>query len=118
MQGHLLVIIDGRFLFEGHVPPEKIISFLENDAPGYGKLVAFQDSMGEDWESYSVMNSRGEVRQCAKQDPIASCENGGTVLENPSGLLPPDFDSSRLFLPAMIIIVPIGLILVFGRKVK
>jgi hypothetical protein len=115
MRGHMVVSVGGSYLFEGHVPPEKVVSFLQNEAAKTGRILVFQDSMGDTWETFAVRDANGAIAQFGRAEPIPAFVQAGS---SPVGFgpVPLNADFSKLVLPALIIIVPFGLVLVFGRK--
>ncbi|MEW6035175.1 MAG: hypothetical protein AB1529_01050 [Candidatus Micrarchaeota archaeon] len=72
MQGHLLVLVDDKYLFEGHVPPELIEGYLK--APG-GQVVVTQDSMDKPTGYKMLMD--GKEHACPIDQPIADCAAAG-----------------------------------------
>ena len=84
MQGHMLVLIDDKYLFEGHVPPNLIENYLKNSK---GQVVVTQDIMGAAPNYLMLMN--GKVETCPIDQPIEQCEGHGAsadgfaILQNP-----------------------------------
>ncbi|HIH18851.1 TPA: hypothetical protein HA225_02640 [Candidatus Micrarchaeota archaeon] len=84
MQGHMLVLIDDKYLFEGHVPANLIESYLKNPK---GQVVVTQDSM--DKPTTYEMLMKGKVETCPIDQPIEKCEghdtgvNASAILQNP-----------------------------------
>lgn len=76
MQGHLLTIIDGKYLFEGHFPPELMKKFLTEDAQDYDSLVVTQDSMGQASSYFHLKD--GKVLECPINQPISECDHNGS----------------------------------------
>lgn len=90
MQGHMLVLIDNKYLFEGHVPAGLIESYLKNPKD---QVVVTQDSMDKPTSYFMLMN--GRVETCPIDQPIGECDGHGTdadgfaILQNP--LIPMGF---------------------------
>lgn len=84
MQGHMLVLIDDNYLFEGHVPANLIESYLKNPK---GQVVVTQDIMGAAPNYMMLMN--GKVETCPIDEPIEKCDSHGAdtdgfaILQNP-----------------------------------
>ncbi|MEM4254758.1 MAG: hypothetical protein QXR53_00315 [Candidatus Norongarragalinales archaeon] len=73
MQGHLLTIVDGKYLFEGHFPLDVMDKFLREEAQDYSSLVVTQDSM-EKVSSYFHLKD-GNVLECPIAQPISECSH-------------------------------------------
>lgn len=111
MQGHMVVDVDDKYLFEGHVPVQLIVNFLKNDASRYEKMVVAQDSMGEA-SIFFVLNKNNEVAECSVQKSIAECfESAKTASPQPSGL-----EWWQMAFVALIVIVPLSLLYAAGRS--
>jgi hypothetical protein len=82
MQGHMLVLIDDKYLFEGHVPAGLIESYLENPK---GQVVVTQDSMDKPTSYFMLMN--GRVETCPIDQPIGECDGHGINLGGDSAIL-------------------------------
>ncbi len=84
MQGHMLVLLEDKYLFEGHVPVGLIESYLKNPKE---QVVVTQDSMDKAQSYLMLMN--GKVETCPIDQPIAKCEGHGAsvdgfaILQNP-----------------------------------
>jgi len=76
MRGHLLTAIDGRYLFEGHVPVRLMSEFMRDEAQSREGVVITQDSMDANARSYYLLSREGEVLECPIDKPIAECEDG------------------------------------------
>lgn len=111
MQGHMIVLIDNKYLFEGHVPAELIRSFLQNDAKNYEKIVVTQDSMTQA-SSYKLLLANRQIKECEINTPLVACENN--AVSNPSGDVA--FDYGKLVVPALIVLVPLALIAFLMKK--
>lgn len=73
MQGHMLVLIDDRYLFEGHVPAQLIESYLKNsDKP----VVVTQDKMSGATDYQMLMN--GKIETCDINELIQECDGHGS----------------------------------------
>lgn len=87
MQGHMLVLIDDKYLFEGHVPPQLIESYMKNPK---GTVVVTQDKMSGATDYQMLMN--GKIETCDINEPIQECDGHGTAQAAPhpleSNLLP------------------------------
>lgn len=73
MQGHLLVLVDDQYLFEGHVPVALMRDYLK--APS-GPVVVTQDSMGEASSYYMLMD--GQPHPCPIGQPLSECRAQGS----------------------------------------
>lgn len=100
MQGHMAVLLDGKYLFEGHVPTGLIESYLKNPK---GSVVVTQDDM-ENPESY-LMLMNGKIETCSIDEPIQDCDGHGKE----SG---PGWS-----LPLQNGLLPLGLLLVAGGAI-
>jgi hypothetical protein len=118
MQGHLLVAIDGRYLFEGHVPIRLITDFLKDSASKFQSVVVTQDAMSSDVENFGDIRSYlllkdGRVAECTASTSVEACYNGeGRISANPradSGML-------QLFFVALIVLVPVTLVALYKLK--
>ncbi len=87
MQGHLVVAVDGRYLFEGHVPGPVIKEFLQKSAPRYSSMVVLQDSMEGTPTAYRIMNDRGEIKECRITETVAGCDSRALALPAGAPLL-------------------------------
>ena len=102
MQGHLVVAVDGKYLFEGHVPTQLVTQFLSQRAKDYPDgIVVTQDSMS-DAPTYLMMVD-GQIREFAIGQPIGSADGAAS----PSG------GYGSYALPALIVLIPLAL-LFFG----
>lgn len=114
MQGHMLTIIDGKYLLEGHIPVDKVSSFLKN--PPAGRLVVYLDSMTGEALPYSVLTEDGQVKQCAADQEIQACASSSS--SEGSGSIPSAASGGIIFPPwfaaALVVLVPLGLIIKFG----
>lgn len=72
MQGHMLVLIDGKYLFEGHVPAQLIESYLKNPK---GQVVVTQDKMSGATEYQMLMD--GKIETCDISEQIQECDGHG-----------------------------------------
>ena len=108
MQGHMLTLIDGKYLFEGHVPLSFLENFLKNDRQNFDKIVVTQDSMDENAPSYLLLDSQGKVRQCSVTQSAGECEEQGGSESGSAGgsLLKFKVDSNLL------VLVLLGIVLV------
>lgn len=85
MQGHLLVLVDDKYLFEGHVPTDLIEGYLKDPK---GSLVVTQDSMDKA-ASYQMLMD-GKAHTCSIDTPIAQCaqSQGGSSGSDLAAALP------------------------------
>ncbi|MEM2138361.1 MAG: DUF411 domain-containing protein [Candidatus Anstonellaceae archaeon] len=95
MQGHMLTVIDGKYLFEGHVPPALIESYLKNPK---GAVVVTQDKMSGATEYQMLMN--GKIEVCPIDQPIENCDGHANNADAGNSLLN--------------LVLPIGLLAVGG----
>lgn len=72
MQGHMLVLINDKYLFEGHVPVNLIINFLEKKSKSYDSIVVTQDSMDQKVKSYFLLENQ-KVKECSITSQIGEC---------------------------------------------
>ncbi len=106
MQGHMVTLVDGKYLFEGHVAVDKVKEFLKN--PPAEKMVVYLDSMSGQPEPYSLMTENGEVKQCSADQQVTECaENNGPGEKTGT-------DYSSWVFAALIVLVPAALIIKFG----
>ncbi len=73
MRGHLVVDVDDKYLFEGHVPVSLIGKFLLEDAGKYSRMTVLQDKMSGA-VSYKLQNDLGEIKDCELTEDVASCD--------------------------------------------
>jgi len=76
MRGHFVTSVDGKYLFEGHVPPALIIDFLQN--PSQDSLVVTQDLMSTDVKSYYMLMG-GEIKTCGISEKFSDCTHDTTA---------------------------------------
>ncbi len=69
MRGHMLTLIDGKYLFEGHVPPALIESYMKNSSKG---VIVTQDKM-EGAAQYQLLGPDGRIETCQIGTPIQDC---------------------------------------------
>lgn len=81
MQGHMLVLIDGKYLFEGHVPAQLIESYLKNPK---GQVVVTQDKMSGATDYQMLM--KGKIETCGINEPIQECDGHGAQQAEPHPL--------------------------------
>ncbi|AJF59640.1 MAG: cytochrome c biogenesis transmembrane protein [archaeon GW2011_AR10] len=90
MQGHMVTVIDGSLVLEGHVPIQILEGFFEefSEKP-FPQMVVLQDSMLSfaELESYKIMNEKG-IRECSIEKGVVDCAGlkGKTVSQE--ALLP------------------------------
>ncbi len=83
MQGHLLVLIDDKYLFEGHVPTSLMEAYLKDPK---GSIVVTQDKM-DGATSYTMLMD-GKQHTCPIGQPFAECASGDASAQDaPSSLL-------------------------------
>lgn len=118
MQGHLVVAIDGAYLFEGHVPISLITDFLRDSAPKFKSVVVTQDAMSSDVENFSDIKSYmllkdGRAAECGTSTSVEACYNGeGRMSANPRA----DGNLLQLFFVALIVLVPVALVALYKLK--
>ena len=103
MRGHLLTAIDGKYLFEGHVPVGLVSGFMAGAAQERDSVVVTQDSMASDVKSYYMMSGNGGVLECSINTPIAACEQQGKAAGSPLSML-----AGNLVLPLMVALAGIA----------
>lgn len=81
MQGHMLVLIDGKYLFEGHVPAQLIESYMKNPK---GTVVVTQDKMSGATDYQMLMD--GKIETCDINELIQECDGHGTQQAGPMPL--------------------------------
>lgn len=118
MQGHMVVNVDDKYLFEGHVPVKLVTDFLKNDASKYERMVVTQDSMDPNSQSYYMLGKDNKVEECSTEQSIAQCyENGGKVVGTVSAPAPAGgLQWWQIAFVGLIVIVPLSLIFAFGRS--
>lgn len=85
MQGHLLVLLDGQYLFEGHVPVQLIEDYIRNPK---GQVVVTQDSMDEASTYQMLMD--GKAHTCPIGTPVGECQgSAGSRSPAPIGAIIP-----------------------------
>ena len=90
LQGHMVTVLNGNFLLEGHVPFEMIEEVLgKYPLRNFPDLVIYQDSMSDVPEPYSLMLD-GKIVQCTAGAKVSEC-----------ALLPNSFVESSL--PALVV---------------
>jgi len=73
MQGHMLTLLDGKYLFEGHVQLPVVERFLREGKQNFEKAVFTQDSMDENAPSYLFLAKDGSVKQCSVSQSLLEC---------------------------------------------
>ena len=101
-QGHMLTILDGKYLLEGHVPIAAVERLLKT--PSEGPVILYQDSMGET-ETFFLIKD-GNAIECA-EDP-----NTPSTLCNLASTRPSSFPDWAL--PLLIVAAPVLLIARYG----
>lgn len=73
LQGHMVTVINGNLILEGHVPFNSIKNLFEkyNDY-NFPKLILYQDSMGRA-DSYKIMDSNNKIADCSINDDPLKC---------------------------------------------
>ncbi|MBU1197461.1 hypothetical protein KJ765_03010 [Candidatus Micrarchaeota archaeon] len=107
LQGHMVTVVDNQYLFEGHVPADKVKVFLKNPVPE--KMVVFRDSMSGEPEPFIVMTENGEIKNCEAVQEIIDCARQSVTLAG----TPQTADYAGWALVLLIVTVPLGLILKF-----
>jgi len=117
MQGHLVMDVDDKYLFEGHVPVRLIEDFLKNSTAKYSRVVVTPDSMSEDAPTYLLLSGY-MVKECSAMDSIEACDSGKalktTPIQHGTGQGGPGF--FEWLVVVLIIAVPVALILKYGLK--
>src|SRR3989338_3282896 len=90
MQGHMVTVIDGSLVLEGHVPIPILEGFFEEfSGKPFPQMVVLQDSMLSfaELESYKIMDEKG-IRECSIEKGVVDCAGlkGKTVSQE--ALLP------------------------------
>ncbi len=111
MQGHMVAVVDGKYLFEGHVPVEKVKTFLQS--PSSEKMVVYLDSMTGQPEPYSLMNEKGKVKECKAEQQIAECATSGNVVSE-GGQTATSGGIPTWVVAALVVLVPLFVIFKFG----
>ncbi|MBS3070155.1 hypothetical protein J4220_01470 [Candidatus Micrarchaeota archaeon] len=115
MQGHLVTLVDGKYLFEGHFPIGVMQKFLSEEAQDYDSLVVTQDSM-EKVSSYFHLKD-GVIVECPIDQPISECSHNG--VQSAGGL-----DSLKVRVDANAVVLGIlglallFLVLVYAKVIK
>lgn len=112
LQGHLVVLVDDRYLFEGHFPLDKMKEFLTTDAKNYQTVVASQDSMGSAASFY--LATADAIKKCDIDQSIPSCEKTGETIQKREAIELPKVDFTSYLLPALIVLLPAALIIKYG----
>lgn len=73
MQGHLLVLVDDKYLFEGHVPVDMMENYLDDPK---GPVVVTQDKM--DSPTGYMMLMDGKQHDCPLDQQISQCASGNS----------------------------------------
>lgn len=55
MQGHMLAVLDGVYVLEGHVPLSVVQKYLDSPSRPNQPVVVYQDSMQPDVKTYAVL---------------------------------------------------------------
>ncbi len=125
-QGHVVMLVDGKYSFQGHFPVESMMEFLSKDARDYEQVVATQDAMTDSPDGYTLL-SGGKAKECKATESIRECdEKQGQGQEisfsnNDTQNTPSNFDSPGTgFLLALItIMAPLAFLLfMFGKMQK
>ncbi len=122
MQGHLVINVDDKYLFEGHVPVWLIEDFLKNSAAKYSRVVVTQDTMSEDAPTYLLL-SGSEIKECLAADSIEACDSGKALKTTP--VQPAGGVAGRggvglveWLVVILIVAVPVVLVIKYGLKSK
>ncbi|MEK6843096.1 MAG: hypothetical protein AABY04_01280 [Candidatus Micrarchaeota archaeon] len=108
-QGHMLVYIDGNYLFEGHVPTQVVEKYIStpSDAP----VILYQDSMGEAKTYFLIKDGKATEFPADSASKTLSNHLGSqlqTAAFSPLSGLP------NWLLPFMIFAIPLGLLIKYG----
>ncbi|MBI5225716.1 hypothetical protein HY994_00570 [Candidatus Micrarchaeota archaeon] len=99
MQGHMIALLDGQYVLEGHVPLEAVQGFLNEPKPGR-PLVVYQDSMEAGITSYETL-SQGQRQVYSRWgQPVAA----------------PGQDYAKYAIPALLIAATGGLMFLGLKK--
>ncbi len=115
LQGHLLTVVDGKYLFEGHFPLELMKKFLVDEAQDFDSLVVTQDSMG-DVDSYFHLKD-GVIQECPISQPISECDSHAGKSVAGLDVLKVKFDSNALVL-ALLGVALVVLVLLYSGVIK
>ncbi len=79
MQGHMMIILNGKLVLEGHVPASMLEEMVKQ-YPDYNfpYWIVKQDSMGSDFTNYYVM-SEGLIKKCEKDKQIKECAEDSSI---------------------------------------
>ena len=117
MQGHMLTLLDGKYLFEGHVQLPVIERFLREEKGNFEKIVVTQDSMDENSPQYLLLGSSsdGSVKQCSSAQSVGECSTQGSA--STESLLKFKVDSN-FFVLALLGLILLFLVLLQARVLK
>ncbi len=100
MQGHMIILLDDKFLFEGHVPMELMEGYLSSPD---GQIVITQDKMDSP-TFYDVLKDGNQYR-CPIDSSIDECIAGAMVNETNN----PDWPFGSI-IPIALLVAAIGFI--------
>ncbi len=83
MWGHLVTVVDNKFLFEGYVPINLITEFLTREKDSYQFIVIYYDGKTE---TYLLMNELGEIKSCQITESIVNCDQKASFLKTFSNM--------------------------------
>ncbi|HLC37834.1 MAG TPA: hypothetical protein VJI71_00080 [Candidatus Norongarragalinales archaeon] len=117
MQGHMLTLLDGKYLFEGHVQLQVLEKFLQSERQDFSRVVVTQDSMDENSPQYLLLGSfpDGSVKQCSSAQSVGECSKQGSA--STESLLKFKVDSN-IFVLLLLGLVLVALVLLHLRVLK
>ncbi|MBI5035814.1 hypothetical protein HZC09_00575 [Candidatus Micrarchaeota archaeon] len=95
MQGHMLTVIDGTYVLEGHIPLAAVESLLKGPKP-QEPVILYQDSMASNVVTYEML-SGGQKRECTTAETPWDCQ-----AKTQSAL--PD-DLQKFLLPGLLVVI-------------
>ena len=124
LQGHLVMLVDGKYSFQGHFPVEAMMEFLAQDARNYDQVVATQDAMTDSPDGYTLLSGE-KAKECKATESIRECDakegqeisfsdDGGTQNTQPGF----DAPGTGFLLALITIMAPLGFLLVMFGKIQ
>ncbi|HIH19902.1 TPA: hypothetical protein HA244_01400 [Candidatus Micrarchaeota archaeon] len=112
MQGHMLTLLDGKYLFEGHVQFDVVENFLQNERQNFAKLVVTQETMDANSPQYLLLAPDGSVKQCSATQSVGECSEQGSA--NTESLLKFKVDSNLFVLGILALVLAVLVLLQLG----
>ncbi|MBI5225280.1 hypothetical protein HY989_05410 [Candidatus Micrarchaeota archaeon] len=109
-QGHMLVYIDGKYLFEGHVPVQVVEKYLST--PIEIPVILFQDSMGEAKTYFQIKDGKA-VEYLVDDASKILADHLANQIETAG--ISSQTQLPNWFFPLMIFAIPLGLLVKYGR---